>query len=508
MVGSYERLSAQDRSFLVFDGPTTPMHVGAVTLLEAAPLRTADGGIDVARIRRHVAACLHWMPRYRQRIAYVPVFQYPVWVDDQDFDLDYHVRHVSLPLPGGDTQLKELAARIMSQPLDPSRPLWEMWVVEGLEQDRCALFIKTHHCVIDGASGVELLSVLMAPTPDAGAQELRPWLPRPVPTPAELLRDELARQGSLPWAALGQALQLLEQARVLPNRLAEAWDGLRETIAAAWQRPDTTPLNRPVGVARRCDWTGIDLAQVKEIKNRLGGTVNDVIVTTVTGALRRYLELRDVYVDDLRLRATVPVSLHATGEVGRSGNHVSAWLVELPIKERDPLRRFGAVRKRTAHMKRSSQARIIEVIADAAALVDPIHTLTLRLAAQLSPYNLIVTNIVGPGIPLYFLGARLLAGYPLGPLFHNQGLTVASCSYAGQLSFACNADRALVPDLENFTQALYDSFGELHAAATSESTRPGARQAAGADAKRPLRRPRRSRSRPTLIPTGDQVSVS
>ncbi len=501
---SYERLSAQDRSFLVFDGPTTPMHVGGVTLLEAAPLRTPGGGIDVARIRRHVAGCLRWMPRYRQRIAYVPIFQYPVWVDDQEFDLDYHVRHVSLPLPGSDAQLKELAARIMSQPLDPSRPLWEIWVVEGLEHDRFALFIKTHHCVVDGASGVELLSVLMAPTADARAHEPHHWAPRPAPTAAELLRDELARQGSLPWTAAAHLLRLFDQARTLPDHLAGAWDGLRETLAAAWQRPDSTPLNRPVGVARRCDWLDIDLAHVKAIKNRLGGTVNDVIVAAVTGALRYYFQLRQVDVDRLNLRATVPVSLHAAGDHRRSGNHVSAWLLELPMGESDPLRRFSAVRKLTARMKRSSQARIIEALADAAALVDPIHALTLRLAAQLSPYNLIITNVVGPGIPLYFLGARLLAGYPLAPLFHNHGLTVGSGSYAGQLFFACNADRALVPDLGDFTEALRRSFAELHAAAVSESTRPRARRGEATA----RRQPRRSRPQPVPSHAGEQATVS
>jgi WS/DGAT/MGAT family acyltransferase len=492
----YERLAPQDRSFLVFDGPHTPMHVGGVTLLEAAPLRTPGGGIDVARIRRHVGGRLHWLPRYRQRVVHLPLFRYPVWVDDDRFDLEYHVRHVSVPSPGTDAQLRDLVAGMMSQPLDPSRPLWEMSVIEGLEGDRFALFIKSHHCLVDGTSGVALLSILMALTPDAADEEAQAWHPRPAPPPAELLRGELRRQGSLPLAAAMHAGRLIRQTVDLPQQVAQAWSGLRETAAAAWQRPDETPLNRPVGAARRCDWVRVDLAHAKQIKSRLGGTVNDVIVATVAGALRGFLERRDVEVDGLHLRATVPVNRHSAAEQGPSGNHVSAWLLALPVGERDPLRRFAAVRELTEGMKRSSQALVIEALADAAAWFDPIHALALRLVAHLSPYNLIITNIVGPPVPLYLLGARMLAGYPLAPLFHNQGLAVGSFSYAGEIFWGCNADRALVPDLAHFTDALRHSFAELRAAAAGGGAQQRSRGVVRTLPRRSAPQPRRSTTRP------------
>lgn len=461
----FERLSAQDRSFLVFDGPTTPMHVSAVLLLEDRLPRTARGSIDIGLVRRYVNARLHLLPRYRQHLLFTPVLHYPVWVDDARFDVSYHVRHTSLPRPGTIDQLHDLTGRLMSQPMDQLRPLWELWIVEGLGGHRTALVIKAHHCVIDGSSGVELLTALMAPTPDQPEIVQQEWTPRPEPSAAELLRDEIRHQAGQPLATLRALQEAVRDPARIPARLADLWSGLRETLTVGLRPVDATPLNQPVGAARRVSWTRLDLDAVKAVKNRLGGTVNDVVVASVSGALRHLLRSRRVEVDQIHVRATIPVNVRTAGEHAVSGNRVSAWLVDLPVCERDPLQRYAKVTALTTKMKRSSQARLIEVLTDAAAGFDPVLTLGVRLAAHLSPYTLIITNVAGPPFPLYFLGSRLLEAYPFAPLFHNQGLAVGVFSYTGQLYVGCNADWDTVRDVDAFTAAVRRAFGELEKAA-------------------------------------------
>lgn len=473
----HERLSAQDRSFLVFDGPTTPMHVSAVLLFEDLLPRTARGGIDIGHIRRYVDARLHLLPRYRQRLLFTPLMRYPVWVDDASFDISYHVRHTSLPRPGTIDQLHDLTGRLMSQPMDQGRPLWELWVVEGLAGERVAIVIKVHHCVIDGTSGVEILTALMSPTPDLPALEPQPWSARPAPTPAELIRSEVRHHAELPFAAARAVRNTLQDPGSLPDTARNLWSGVRETLAAALRPADQTPLNQPVGSARRVSWSRLDLQAVKAVKNRLGGTVNDVAIAAVTGALRHLLRSRGVTLDNLQVRATVPVNVRGDRQPSASGNRVSAWLVDLPVNERESLRRYARVIERTAKMKRSSQAQVIEMLTDAAAGFDPVLTMGVRLAAYLSPYTLIITNVAGPPFPLYFLGARMLEAYPFAPLFHNQGLAVGVFSYNGELFIGCNADWNTVPDVDAFAAAVRRAFAELERAAMRPALRrqPGAR---------------------------------
>ncbi len=464
---TYDPIPPSDSSFLAFETSTTHMHLGGVAIFEAGPLLTPSGGIDIARIRAHLGSRLHLIPRYRQRLAWVPVQRRPVWVDDGHFNLHYHVRHTSLPRPGDDRQLKRLVGRIMSQRLDRGKPLWEAWIVEGLEGGRFALINKTHHCMADGVSTVGILQVLLSPSAEETHEEAPRWIPRRVPTPIELLRDE----------ALRQVRQPLEFVRSLSTALRDDADGLRaqveENLTGLWnllragvKGAADTPLNQPVGPHRRFDYVTLDLADVKEIKNRLGGTVNDVVLATVAGAVGQFLKRHGVSVRTLDYRAVVPVSVRRPEELGEMSNKASGWLASLPIQERDAQKRLARVRSMTGLLKASKQALGPLALLKVAEWANPFFlTLGIRLTSWLQPYNLIVTNVPGPQIPLYMLGAPLLEGFPLVPLFEKQGLGVATFSYHGKLCIGVNADRELVPDLHEFTEALAASFAELCAAA-------------------------------------------
>jgi WS/DGAT/MGAT family acyltransferase len=480
---AYERLSAQDKTFLDLESPSHPQHIAAITLFDAAGLRRADGGVDIDRIREHVASRLHRLPRYRQRLAWIPLEGHPVWVDDPHFQIAYHVRHAALPRPGDERQLKRLAGRVLSQPLDRARPLWELWVVEGLLDDRFALVQKVHHCMIDGVAGVDLMAVLLAASPDAPPESAPPWEPRPVPGPLDLATTELARRvgGLLDVASLLPAA-LREPGR-LAERVREGAGALAETLAAGFRSASDTPLNRPLGPHRRFDWAETDLEEIKAVKNRLGGTVNDVVLATVAGALARFLTLRRVPLEGLRIRANVPVSLRPRDERGTLGNRIALFMAELPVAERDPVRRLERVRDTMARLKDSKQAVGAEVLAAVSEWTSAtLLSLAVRASARGRPYNLVVTNVPGPQLPLYLLGARLAACYPVVNLLPQQALGVALFSYAGRLFWGFTADWELVPDLHEFVRAVADAFAELRDAARepAETPLPGGRAAAGA----------------------------
>jgi WS/DGAT/MGAT family acyltransferase len=489
----YERLSGQDSTFLIFEGPNTHMHVAGVTLFESGPLATPQGGVDIERIRAYIASRLHYLPHYRQRIAFTPIGRHPVWIDDDRFNLSYHVRHTSLPRPGDERQLKQLSARIMSQQLDRGKPLWEAWVVEGLQGGRFAMLTKIHHCIIDGASGVDLLSVLMRPTPETDIEESPAWVPRPAPNWRDLLQEEIGWRVQAPLELVKIVRERLadpEQARAdLTDTLGAMWDTLR----AGLQNAPETPLNQRIGPHRRFDWLEIDLNEIKAIKNALGGTVNDVVLTVVSGAMRRFLERRRVNVDALDFRAVVPVSVRSAAERGTFGNRVSAWITSLPIQERDPRARLAKVQAMTGDLKESKRALGAEALTQVAEWLGlSILTLGVRLADRVRPYNLIVTNVPGPQFPFYLLGAKMLGAFPMVPLFHGQGLGVALFSYLGKTLWGFNADWDLVPDLEHFVKAVELSFRELQQAAHAPEPKPALRR------KRTARRPRANGAAATL----------
>jgi WS/DGAT/MGAT family acyltransferase len=461
----YDRLSAQDRTFLDLESPTTHMHVAGCFVFEKGPLATPDGGIDIEKIREYVASRLHRIPRYRQRIAWIPVETHPVWVDDDRFNIHYHVRHTALPAPGDDRQLKRLCGRVMSQQLDRGKPLWEMWVVEGLEHDRFALVCKTHHCMVDGVSGVDLLAVLLSPTPDKEFEPSGRWMPNPTPSGAMLLRDAVWRRAELPFAmagAIGAALRAPQETLV---RVTEAASAFGETIRATLTPATDTPLNRPIGPHRRFDWIGFDIDEVKKIKNRLGGTVNDVVLATVAGAVGRFLEQRGISEARQRameFRAFCPVSVRADHERGALGNRVSGMIAKLPIAETDPQRRMERVREITRRLKESKQALGAQVLTSVSEWTAPtLATLASRIAFDNRTANMVVTNVPGPQIPLYLLGARMTETYPMVPLFSTQGLGIALFSYGGGLYWGVVCDWDQFPDLHDFVRAIDASFRDL-----------------------------------------------
>jgi diacylglycerol O-acyltransferase / wax synthase len=468
-MADYERLSAIDASFLSIEDESCHMHVGAVMIFDAAPLRTVTGGIDIDRIRRAIHGRLHFVPRFRQRVAYVPWERVPIWIDDDRFRLAYHVRHTALPQPGDDRVLKRLVGRIMSQPLDRKRPLWEMWVVEGLAGDRFALISKTHHCMVDGVSGADLMSVLLDAVPDAGVGTPEPWAPRRPPSGFRLVADAAIRRAGQPKVALRAAFDAVRAPRAALRSVGEAAGGLSELFAPAFNPVSKTPLNVEIGPHRRFDWTEMRVADLKAVKRVLGGTLNDVVLATVSGALRRFFHRRGLDPDRLRIRAMVPVSVRGSDERGALGNRVTQINAPIPVELVDPAARLDAVRVTLAGLKESRQALGGELLTAISEWTTPnVLVQAVRLAALSRPYNLIVTNVPGPQIPLYLQGALMRTAYPVVPLFENYALVVGLFSYNGGLYWGLNGDWEQLPDLHDLVLALEESFTELqHAAGTS-----------------------------------------
>jgi WS/DGAT/MGAT family acyltransferase len=460
----YERLSAVDAAFLEIEEESCPMHVGAVAVFDAGPLSLPDGGLDIERFRRFVESVLQ--ARYRQRIARMPVTRRPIWVDDPHFNLNYHVRHVSLPHPGDERELKRLAGHAFSLRLDRSKPLWELWLVEGLAGNRFAVISKAHHCMVDGIASADLLTSSMQLTPDATVPEPRPWRARPAPGVLDLALGEAGRRLRQGRAAL-QALRdvLVHPLRTLES-LREAAAGLGDAVAASSHQTSQTLLNTEIGPHRRFDWLRYDLAQVKEVKNRLGGTVNDVVLANAAGGLRRFLAERGEAVDQLDFRAMVPVNIRTRDDSGVLGNRVATLAVELPLGEPDPSRRLSRVIEATRAAKESRLVRgmkLIEQISEWG--LDQIFVQLARQTALTRPFNVVVTNIPGPQVEAYLLGAPLVAAYPLVPLYKNQALGIALFSYHGGLFWGLNADWDLLPDLHRLVDALAADFEELRKAA-------------------------------------------
>ena len=464
----YERLTALDSSFLLLEKRNSPLHVASTLTFEAEPLRTPEGGIDAERIKQHMASELHRIPRYRQKIRWIPFTSRPVWVDDDRFNIEYHVRHTSLPRPGTDEQLKRLSARIMEQPLDPSRPLWETWIVEGLDGDRFGLISKVHHCMIDGVSGVDLLKILLSPTPEVHDVAKPRFLPRRSPSPFELWRDEMLRRALLPLQLANGVRGLLTEAedarRETLARLRSAADMLGTTLSMA---PDT-PLNEPVSPHRRFDWLTMDLDDVKQVRRAFGCSINDVVLAVVTGAMQRFLERRQVNPASVDFKVMSPVSVRTAEQQGTLGNQVSAWILELPLDEVDPREQIRVIQARTNELKEKRSAVGATVLTEAAEWgSSTLLALGARNVSRVLPFNLVVTNVPGPQFPMYMLGAKLLRTYPLVPLVDNMGLGLAQMSYDGKLCWGFNADYDLLPDLPAIVRATGEAFEELRGIAAS-----------------------------------------
>lgn len=465
-MATYTRLSALDRSFLDIENRNTHMHVGATCVFDVGPLRHEGGGIDIDRVRSYVESRLHLIPRYRQRIAHVPLEGHPVWVDDDQFDIRYHVRHLSIPKPGCERELKRLAGWINSQQLDRHKPLWEMWVVEGLENDRFAMIAKTHHCMVDGMAGADLLAVLLKPSDDTGIDDSQPWRPRPAPAPTEMLRDSIRRYATLPLRTLAT---FASDPAGFGQAAVDLASALYESTSLSIHPASDTPLNRSIGSHRRFDWLCFDLDRVKAVKNRLGGTVNDVVLNVVAGGVRDYFAGRGIDVDapeNTHFRVFCPVGIHTAKRGSTGGNFVSAMMTELPVGEPDPLARLAAIRDYTREHKGDATVRGTEILEKVADETIPQLIGLFAWAVETSrTYNMVVTNVPGPPFPLYLLGARMHESFPLVPLFGHQGIGIALLSYNNRLCWGFSADRDIVHDLHDFVECVRGAFAEICAIA-------------------------------------------
>ncbi|HVF53089.1 MAG TPA: wax ester/triacylglycerol synthase family O-acyltransferase [Actinomycetota bacterium] len=453
-----QRLAVLDELFLHLEGPNTHMHVGGAAIFEGPP-PDYEEVLDMVRER------LHMVPRFRQKLATVPFgLGRPVWVDDTHFNLEYHVRHTALPAPGDDEKFKRLVARIMSQQLDRSKPLWEIWFAEGLGGGRFGLISKTHHCLVDGVSGADIMSVILDLTPEKQVHEERPWKPDPEPPADQLLIDALKERLTSPGEIV-RSIQstVLDPAR-LPNRFVESAKAISAFVGGSLDFAPTSSLNQPIGPHRRFETVLVPLDEIKTIKNSLGGTVNDVVLAVVAGGLRRLLKGRGEKLDDLELRAMVPVSVRAEAERGALGNRVASIWAPLPVYEEDPEARLRIVSETMKDLKSSGQAVGAQLLTSLGEYAPPtIIAQASRLVARQRAFNLVVTNVPGPQIPLYSLGRQMTEVYPVVPLSDNTTIGIALLSYNGTIGFGLIGDYDTAPDLGVLAEGIEKAIAELSA---------------------------------------------
>jgi len=462
-----DRLTSLDASFLHLEDASAHMHVASVMLFDGEPPPYAEL-IDAIEAR------LHLVPRYRQRLAFVPLGQgRPKWVDDPHLNLRYHVRSTALPSPGSEDQLKALAGRVFSQALDRDKPLWELWLVEGLEGGRFAVLAKTHHSLVDGISGVDIVTVLFdtSPEPAAPPDPGDRWLPRPLPSRAQLLGEALIERTTVPTEIARTARAAVRGPRRLLEGAREAAVGVGAMAWAGINAAPRSPYNKPIGPHRRFTWVRAELADLKAIKDQLGGTVNDVVLATVAGALGRHLRGQGQNTDGLELKAMVPVSVRTDLERGALGNRVAAMMAPLPVWCHEPLARLDVVREQLKGLKQGGQAVGAQVLTQLSGFAPPtVMGQASRLMARQRFFNLVVTNVPGPQFPLYLLGRELKQPFPMVPLARNQGLGIALMSYNGRINFGLVGDYDLLWDLETLAEHLRESLAELADAAGVELT--------------------------------------
>jgi len=447
------------------------MHVGGLTILEGPPP-------SIDEFQEQIRWRLHLVPRYRHKLAHTALDSgRPVWIDDPSFNLEYHVRNTALPAPGGWEQLQALTARIFSQQLDRSKPLWEMWLIEGLEEDRFALISKTHHSLIDGIAGIDLATVLfdLSPDPPPVAHSGRPWQPHREPGALELVAAGLRGAVSAGVDLVGGALDALAHPDRALASAREAAEGVGEIVWAGLNPAPPTPLNVDIGPHRRFVGVGSPLDDFKTVKNAFDCTVNDVVLAVVAGALRSFLIARGVRTEGVELRALVPVSVRAQDEHHEAGNRIVVMRGPLPVYISDPLQRLRFVKQAMDGLKESKQALGAEVIAGAQNFAPPtILAQASRLNFSTRLFNLIVTNVPGPQFPLYVLGRRMLEAYPVAFLPEHHALAVAIMSYNGQMNFGLLGDFDALSDIDSIGASIAAELAGLVALASDSSAGPPA----------------------------------
>ncbi|MBA2241143.1 MAG: wax ester/triacylglycerol synthase family O-acyltransferase [Solirubrobacterales bacterium] len=456
-----DRLSGLDVSFLTNETSSSHMHVGAILVFEGPPPSYTD-------LIAHVHSRLHLVPRFRQKLSFPPVpTSRPYWIDDPTFNLEYHVRHSALPSPGSEEQLRRTAARIFSQQLDRTKPLWEIWLVQGLTRGRFALISKTHHALVDGVSGVDIATVLFDVTPVP--QKLEPdgpWLPNPEPSGAGLMARDAAGLAQAPIGIARRVEQATRHPRRTARGIAEAAEALGQVSWSFANPAPEVPLNVEIGSHRRFEWVRTDLGHFKKIKNACGGTVNDAVLTVVAGGLRIWLQNRGIRTEGMELSAQVPVSIRTDDKQGQLGNQLAAIRGPLPVYVGDPVARLGVVREAMDGIKESKQALGAEVIARFNDFAPPtLLAEAARINFSTRLFNLVVTNVPGPQLPLYMLGRELQDVFPVGFLPANHALFVAIMSYNGAVNFGLLADYDSMHDLDVLARGIETSITELVEAA-------------------------------------------
>jgi diacylglycerol O-acyltransferase / wax synthase len=458
-----DRLTALDTTFLhLEDHSTAHMHVASVMVFEGkAPTH--------AELVDHVEARLHLVPRYRQRLAYVPFDQgRPIWTDDPHFNPYYHIRHTALPKPADDAALKRLAGRLFSQRLDRHKPLWEIWLVQQLNNNRFALIAKTHHALVDGISGVDITTVLFdtarEPAPVGPAE---PWSAKPLPGRAKLLGEALVERSTVPNEMMRGGRALLRAPRKFASQVREGLVNIGATTIAGVRSPaPPSPFNVDIGPHRRYTFVDADLERFKAIKDSMGGTLNDAVLTSVTLALGRYLRREGEDTDGLVLKAMVPVSVRSKEQRGALGNQVAAMWAPLPVGITAPAEALNTVATSMEDLKKSGQAVGAQVLTNLAGFAPPtILSQAARLQARQQFFNLVVTNVPGPQFPLYLLGHELRNLYPVVPLAARQALGIAVMSYNGHLGFGLLGDYDALPELDAIADDLKWAIASLYRAA-------------------------------------------
>ena len=476
-------MSAQDASFLHVENENNPMHIGSVSQFEG-PAPT------YGELVRAVSAKLPLIPRYRQKVRFVPLgLGRPVWVDDPHFQILYHVRHTAVPSPGGAEQLRNLAGRIFAQRLDRSRPLWELWLVEGLSGGEWALISKVHHCMVDGVSATDLMTVLLDSSPDSQpAPAAAPWRTGHEPTGVHLVADAMADAVLMPWERL-RGLPVVARSPIQQVQGALEVARMVAETALRLRRPAAASLNGSIGPHRRWSWVSVSLADVKKIRSALGGTVNDVLLAAVTRGFRALLTSRGMPVDGRVVRTLVPVSVRASSERGTYNNRVSAVFAELPIGLDDPVDRLNAVRRQMDDVKESQNAMSGEALVRLSGFAPPmLLALGARLATRFPQRSVqtVVTNVPGPQFPLYVGGRQMVLAYPYVPIYGSVRISLAIFSYVGRLSFGITADYDTGTDVEVLCRGIEEGVTELLGTASVIGSRATPR----------LREARRGRRRP------------
>ena len=456
-----DRLTAVDASFLSNESDSTHVHIGAVLIFEGPPPRY-DDFVD------HVESRLPYVPRYRQKLIYPPLDAgRPLWADDAAFNLSFHMRHTALPSPGDDKELIALVNRVFSQALDRTRPLWEMWLVQELADDRFAVLIKSHHAMIDGISGVDIGTVIFDVAADAEPVAVEEdWSPHAEPSSLDLLRRSAGELATAPVHLGERFVNAVRRPESVVDRLGDQAEGLAEVARAFADPAPEVPLNTEIGPHRRIAWARADLEDFKKVKDSFSTTVNDVVLAIVAGSVRNWLIGRGVPTDELELRAMVPVSVRGEDERGQLGNKLATMRAPLPVYEEDPVARLEIVTAAMDGLKQSKQALGAETIARLNDFAPPtLLAQAARLTFSTRLFNLLVTNVPGPQIPLYVLGRRLEETFPMAFLARNHALAIGVMSYNGQVNIGLIGDYDAMPDIEMVARGLNAALDELLEAA-------------------------------------------